>query len=79
DELAEYTDTVIDLTKDVAEIITDDFEFELLSDSDLSVLVFRYLRSNIEDLNALNQYIKMKLFYSGEILVASTKVDGNFY
>lgn len=79
DELAEYTDTVIDLTKDVAKIITDDFEFELLSDSDLSVLVFRYLRSDIEDLNALNQYIKMKLFYSGEILVASTKVDGNFY
>ena len=57
----------------------EDADFELLSDSDLSVLVFRYVRPEISDLNALNQYIKMKLFYSGEILVASTKVDGNFY
>jgi L-2,4-diaminobutyrate decarboxylase len=79
EQLAEYTDTVIDLTKDVASMITENPHFELLSDTDLSVLVFRYIRPDIEDLNALNQHIKMKLFYSGEILVASTKVDGNFY
>ncbi|MGN7758544.1 pyridoxal phosphate-dependent decarboxylase family protein [Chryseobacterium sp. 22532] len=79
EQLAEYTDTVIDLTKDVASMITENPHFELLSDTDLSVLVFRYVRPDIEDLNALNQHIKMKLFYSGEILVASTKVDGNFY
>lgn len=79
DQLAEYTDTVIDLTKDVASMIAENPHFELLSDTDLSVLVFRYIRSDVGDLNALNQYIKMKLFYSGEVLVASTKVDGNFY
>ncbi|EJL75884.1 pyridoxal phosphate-dependent decarboxylase family protein [Chryseobacterium populi] len=79
EQLAEYTDRVIDLTKDIAEMITEDPQFELLSDTDLSVLVFRYMRSDIKDLNALNQFIKMKLFYSGEILVASTKVDGNLY
>jgi len=79
EQLAEYTDTVIDLTKDVASMITEDADFELLSDSDLSVLVFRYVRPDHKDLNALNQHIKTKLFYSGEILVASTKVDGNFY
>jgi L-2,4-diaminobutyrate decarboxylase len=79
EQLAEYTDTVIDLTKDTASMISEDPDFELLSDSDLSVLVFRYIRSDIEDTNALNQFIKMKLFYSGEILVASTKVNGNFY
>lgn len=79
EQLAEYTDTVIDLTKDTASMISEDPDFELLSDSDLSVLVFRHIRSDIEDTNALNQFIKMKLFYSGEILVASTKVNGNFY
>lgn len=79
EQLAEYTDTVIDLTKDTASMISEDPDFELLSDSDLSVLVFRYIRSDIADTNALNQFIKMKLFYSGEILVASTKVNGNFY
>jgi L-2,4-diaminobutyrate decarboxylase len=79
EQLAEYTDTVIDLTKDTASILAEDSDFELLSDSDLSVLVFRYIRSDIEDINALNQFIKMKLFYSGEVLVASTKVNGNFY
>ena len=79
EQLSEYTDMVIDLTKDVAEMLTEDPDFELLSDTDLSVLVFRYIRPEIIDLNALNQYIKMKLFYSGEVLVASTKVNGNFY
>ncbi|MFP3831384.1 pyridoxal phosphate-dependent decarboxylase family protein [Chryseobacterium sp. SIMBA_028] len=79
EQLAEYTDTVIDLTKDAASMITEDPDFELLSETDLSVLVFRYIRPEINDLDAMNQYIKMKLFYSGEILVASTKVNGNFY
>ncbi|NAW50434.1 decarboxylase [Elizabethkingia argentiflava] len=79
EQLSEYTDTIIDLTKAAAAIITEDQEFELLSDSDLSVLVFRHIRPEIKDWDALNQYIKMKLFYSGEILVASTKVNGNFY
>lgn len=79
EQLAEYTDTVIDLTKDTAIIISEDPDFELLSDSDLSVLVFRYTRPDIADTDALNQFIKMKLFYSGEIMVASTRVNGNFY
>lgn len=79
EQLAEYTDTIIDLAKDTAKIISKDPDFELLSDSDLSVLVFRYIRLDINDTDALNQYIKMKLFYSGEIMVASTKVNGKFY
>ncbi|MDQ1096655.1 MULTISPECIES: pyridoxal phosphate-dependent decarboxylase family protein [Chryseobacterium] len=79
EQLADYTDTVIDLTKDTAVMIAQDPDFELLSDSDLSVLVFRYTRPDIADTDALNQFIKMKLFYSGEILVASTRVNGNFY
>ncbi len=79
EQLAEYTDTIIDLTKDTASMISEDPDFELLSDSDLSVLVFRHIRPDIADTDGLNQFIKMKLFYSGEILVASTKVNGNFY
>ena len=54
EQLAEYTDTVIDLTKDTALIISEDPDFELLSDSDLSVLVFRYARPDITDTDALN-------------------------
>jgi L-2,4-diaminobutyrate decarboxylase len=54
---------------------------ELLSDSDISILVFRYKSIGVsqENLCALNEFIKKKMFHTGEVLVASTKVNGKFY
>lgn len=81
EKLGEYIDTVIAVTKEAAAAINDDPALELLSDSDISILVFRYNSSDshLEDLCALNEYIKKKMFHTGEVLVASTKVNGNFY
>lgn len=81
DKLGEYMDTVIATARAAASLINLDPELELLSSSDISVLVFRCKPGNLPQVNlcALNQYIKKKMFHSGEVLVASTKVDGIFY
>lgn len=79
--LGEYTDTMIETTRAAARLIRSDKDFELLNDSDLGALVFRYLPSGNKpvDACALNQHIKKTLFFSGEVLVASTRVKGKFY
>jgi L-2,4-diaminobutyrate decarboxylase len=80
EKLGKYTEIIIETTEKTAEIIAADTSFNLLTHSDLGVLVFRYNPEQIAvDLCALNQYIKHTLFFSGEVLVASTKVDGEFY
>jgi len=81
EKLGEYMNAIISTAKEAADLITRDPELELLSDSDISVLVFRYRSLTLKhvDLSALNQYIKKKMFHTGEVLVASTKVNGSFY
>ncbi len=80
-KLGEYTDTMIETTRTAARLIRSDKAFELLNDSDLGTLVFRCLPTGNKptDICALNQYIKKTLFFSGEVLVASTRVKGEFY
>jgi L-2,4-diaminobutyrate decarboxylase len=77
-QLGAYTDTIIETAEKAACLIEEDGSFELLSHSDLGVLVFRYTGRD-GDLCKINQQIKKSLFFSGEVLLASTKVDGKFY
>ncbi|MCW3464206.1 pyridoxal phosphate-dependent decarboxylase family protein [Chitinophaga nivalis] len=80
EKLGKYTEIIIETTQQAAVLIAADPEFDLLSDSDLGILVFRYHPAQTAiDLCALNQYIKQSLFFNGEIIVASTKVKGAFY
>ncbi|WP_417940627.1 pyridoxal phosphate-dependent decarboxylase family protein [Flavobacterium sp. RS13.1] len=80
EKLGNYTDTIIETAQQTAEYIKNDENFELLCHSDMGVLVFRFI-NGLDQSNYcnINQYIKEKLFFSGEVLVASTKVNGNFY
>lgn len=79
-KLGQYTETIIETTQQTAEIIDNDKDFELLTDSDLSVLVFRYkLDGWPGDTCKMNLHIKKKMFFNGEVLVANTKVNGIFY
>lgn len=78
-QLGAYTDTIIDTAEEAACLIEAQDDFQLLSHSDLGVLVFRYCPAGVSEVCALNQHIKQALFFSGEVLVASTKVDGRFY
>lgn len=80
-KLGGYMDAIIETSKQTAGLIDSDPDFELLGDSDISILVFRYAPTHFsqETLCDLNQYIKKQLFHAGEVLVASTKVNGKFY
>jgi L-2,4-diaminobutyrate decarboxylase len=77
-QLGAYTDVIIETAEKAACMIEEDGNFDLLSHSDLGVLVFRYNPVRISPC-AVNQYIKKTMFFNGEILVASTKVNGEFY
>jgi len=80
-KLGEYIETLILLCKQAAIMVKNDPDLELLSDSDISILLFRYApRGLAEDqLCEVNLQIKKNLFRSGEVLLASTKVNGKFY
>lgn len=79
-QLGAYTDTIIETAEEAACLIEEQEDFQLLSHSDLGVLVFRYYPANLQGSPCeLNKKIKEQLFFSGEVLVASTKVDGRFY
>jgi L-2,4-diaminobutyrate decarboxylase len=80
-KLGYYTDRIIETTEQAACLIEDAGHFELLSHSDLGVLVFRYLPQQVNDVDicAMNLHIKQTMFFNGEVLVASTKVNGRFY
>jgi len=80
-KLGHYMDTIIATAREAATLIDVDPELELLSTSDISVLVFRYkpVHQSGVSLCALNQYIKKEMFKTGEVLVASTKVDDHFF
>ncbi|PXY42415.1 decarboxylase [Flavobacterium cheongpyeongense] len=79
-KLGQYTETIIAMASETADLLEADKDFELLTDSDLGVLVFRYKPSGWQgDCCKMNLHIKTKLFFSGEVLVASTKVNGIFY
>jgi len=80
-KLGAYTETIIETAEKAAEVIALDADLELLSDSDIGVILFRYAPETHKNsnLSELNQYIKKALFNSGEVLVASTRVNGDFY
>lgn len=80
EKLGAYTNTIIETAQKTAQYLDKDENFELLCSSDMGVLVFRYV-NGLDETNYcnINQYIKEKLFFSGEVLVASTKVNGKFY
>jgi L-2,4-diaminobutyrate decarboxylase len=80
-KLGRYTDRIIDTTEQAACLIEGSGQYELLSHSDLGVLVFRYLPQPGSEIDvcAMNLHIKQTMFFNGEVLVASTKVNGQFY
>jgi L-2,4-diaminobutyrate decarboxylase len=79
-KLGIYTDMIIDTAAGTAALLQQDPEFDLLSSSDLSVLVFRFRPAGVHtDLSALNLRIKQSLFFEGTYILASTKVGGNIY
>lgn len=80
-KLGNYMETVIETTAKVADMISTDRELELVSYSDISALVFRYVPAGIDEayLSELNQHIKKEMLKDGAALLAGTRVNGAFY
>jgi len=80
-QLGRYIETIIETSAAVADMIQQDADFDLLSFSDISALVFRYYpeRLDEEGVCTVNQYIKKELLKEGAALVAGTRINGSFY
>ncbi|MNV43469.1 L-2,4-diaminobutyrate decarboxylase [compost metagenome] len=81
EKLGTYIDRIIETAAQVAEMLDEHSDFDLLNHTDLSALVFRYNPFLIKPVSAtkMNQYIKAKMLQQGDALVAGTKVNGAFY
>ncbi len=80
--LGDYFDRPLALAQEIAPIIIDDPELELIHKPELGMLVFRYLPEGKHELNSLNELnirIRKHLFESGKAVVAGTKVNGVQY
>lgn len=79
-KLGNYFETIIQTAADIAVMLQADPAFELVNESDISALVFRYNpRENQVNLCQMNQFIKKSMFNGGEALVAGTKINKMFY
>lgn len=79
-KLGSYFETIIQTAAEIALMLEADPAFELMNESDISALVFRYNpRDGRTDLCKMNQFIKKSMFNGGEALVAGTKINKMFY
>ncbi|WP_338930604.1 aspartate aminotransferase family protein [Streptomyces netropsis] len=82
DAVGALFDEVIDRAAGAWELLTDDPRFEVVTKSQLSTVVFRYLppEGPARDLaDGANLFAREALAASGEAVVAGTKVDGHHY
>ncbi|GAB3301749.1 pyridoxal phosphate-dependent decarboxylase family protein [Parasphingorhabdus pacifica] len=82
DAIGDLFDDVVDLAAATWKLLADDPRFEVVTKSDLSTLVFRYVPSvgaAPEFCDQLNLHVRESLFGSGEAVVAGTVVDGGHY
>ncbi|MFJ8579987.1 pyridoxal phosphate-dependent decarboxylase family protein [Micromonospora sp. NPDC093277] len=79
DAIGALFDEVLDLAADAWRLLTADPRFEVVTRSQLSTLVFRYLPAEHHLADDANLYAREALAASGAALVAGTKVDGAHY
>ncbi|MDY0946989.1 pyridoxal-dependent decarboxylase [Frigoribacterium sp. CFBP9039] len=78
DEVGALVDRVVDLAAEVHGVLRDDDEFDLLAETQLSTVLFRWQPSHVDDGTAdrLVPLVRRVLFESGRAVVAKTVVDG---
>jgi L-2,4-diaminobutyrate decarboxylase len=80
DALGALFDEVVDRAAEAYDLLAEDPRFEVVTRSQLSTVVFRYLPLEHEDLaDAANLYAREALAASGAAVVAGTKVDSHQY
>jgi L-2,4-diaminobutyrate decarboxylase len=81
DAIGALFDEVVDRAADAYDLLAEDPRFEVVTKSQLSTVVFRYLPTGpaVEFADAANLYAREALAASGAAVVAGTKVDGRHY
>lgn len=81
DALGELFDEVVDAAADAWQLVSEDPRFEVVTRSQLSTVVFRYLPTGPgrELADAANLYAREALAASGLAVVAGTRVDGRHF
>jgi L-2,4-diaminobutyrate decarboxylase len=78
-EMIDYT---IDLAESISDYIENDSDFELANRTAINAVVFRYLPKNTtinQQIDAINNEIKMKLLLSGKAIIGQTVLKGKAY
>ncbi|MEV6633850.1 aspartate aminotransferase family protein [Actinoplanes sp. NPDC051470] len=76
DAIGALFDEVVDRAAEAYELLAEDPRFEVVTRSDLSTVVFRYLPADSDRADLVNLYAREALAASGEALIAGTTVDG---
>ncbi|HEY9393054.1 MAG TPA: pyridoxal-dependent decarboxylase, partial [Nocardioides sp.] len=78
DQIGAYLETVIDLAREVYDILSVQPDIEVITPSQLSTVVFRYVDPHLDEdaLGDLNRRIRSEMWSGGRGVVAATKVDG---
>ena len=82
DAVGELFDEVVDRAAEAWQLLSDDPRFEVVTEPQLSTLVFRYLPSPAAEpslTDRINLHAREALSESGEAVVAATVVDGRHY
>ncbi|MFE7223993.1 pyridoxal phosphate-dependent decarboxylase family protein [Nocardioides sp. NPDC057577] len=83
DQIGAYLETVIDLAREVYDILSVQPDIEVITPSQLSTVVFRYVDAHLDEtgldedrIGELNRRIRAEMWSGGRGVVAATKVDG---
>ncbi len=75
----DYIDRVYDLTKEFAEIIRQNPDFELAVEPECNIICFRYLKNQDKDLNHLQFEIRKKILSEGSFYLTQTILRDKSY
>ncbi|MDT9595054.1 aspartate aminotransferase family protein [Nocardioides zeae] len=78
DRVGELLDTVIDLAAEVRGDLVGDPDFRVVTEGDLSTVLFRFVESDVDDerLDAVNEQARRRLYATGLGAVARTRLGG---
>ncbi len=75
-EMGAMYDHLLQLTRDVAAMIDTDSHFELLSEPNLSTVLFRFNDGKHSDVDAINKKLRLQSLVQGVAVLGETVVDG---
>lgn len=76
DKYGAMYDHLMSLTQDVAKLVNDTADLELLAQPQLTTILFRFNHSENADLGMINQRLRLDLLTAGIAVLGETKING---